>query len=87
MLLLGDKSVSPGYFNDHQKLDHEEWNVFKHSGLLFPHVSIDSFFPKINEVRQIAKLTNLIVTAMSKSKFDNFMVKSRINELTTFIVI
>ena len=43
---------------------------FKHRGLRFLHLNINSLLPKIDELRHIARLTNAAVIRISESKLD-----------------
>ena len=47
LLLSGDISLNPGPFHNLQPLDHDEWNIFKHRGLHFLHLNINSLLPKL----------------------------------------
>ena len=73
LLLSGDISLNPGPFHNLQPLDQNEWNIFKHRGLHFLHLNINSLLPKIDELRHIARLTNATVIRISESKLDDFM--------------
>ena len=55
-------------------MDHDEWNIFKHRGLHFLHLNIDSLLPKIDELRHIARLTNAAVIGISESKLDDSLL-------------
>ena len=78
LLLSGDISLNPGPFHNLQSLDQNEWNIFKHSGLHFLHLNINSLLPKINELRHIARLTNAAVIEISELKLDDFVPTSEI---------
>ena len=78
LLLLGDISLNPGPFHNLQPLDHDEWNIFKHRGLHFLHLNINSLLPKIDELRHIARLTNAAVIGISESKLDDSVLTSEI---------
>ena len=45
--------------------------IFKHRGLHFLQLSLNSLLPKIDEVRHIARLTNVAVIGISESKLDD----------------
>ena len=47
LLLSGDISLNPGPFYNLEPLDHDEWSIFKHRGLHFPHLNINSLLPKL----------------------------------------
>ena len=78
LLLSGDISLNPGPFHNLQPLDQNEWNIFKHRGLHFLHLNINSLLPKIDELRHIARLINAAVIGISESKLDYFMPTSEI---------
>ena len=78
LLLSGDISLNQGAFHNFQSLDHQEWNIFKHRGLHFLHLNINSLLPKIDELRHIAKSTNAVVIGISESKLDDSELTSEI---------
>ena len=78
LLLSGDISLNLGPFYNLQPLDHDKWNIFKHRGLYLLHLNINSFLPKIDEFRHIARLTNAAVIGISESKLDDSVPSSEI---------
>ena len=78
LLLSGDISFNPGPFHNLQPLDHDEWNIFKHRGLHFLHLNINSLLPKIDELRHIVRLTHAAVIGISESKLDDSVLNSEI---------
>ena len=78
LLLSGDISLNPGPFHNLQPLDHDEWNIFKHRGLHFLHLNINSLLPKMDELSHIARLTNAAVIGISESKLDDSVLTSEI---------
>ena len=78
LLLSGDISLNPGLFHNLQSLNHDEWNISKHTGLHFLHLNINSLLPKIDELRHIARLTNAAVIGISESKLDDSVLTSEI---------
>ena len=78
LLLSGDINLNPGPFHNLQPLDHDKWNIFKHRGLHFLHLNINSLLPKIDELRHIARLTNAYVIGISESKLDDSVLTSEI---------
>ena len=78
LLLSGDISLNPEPFHNLQPLNHDEWNIFKHRGLHFLHLNINSLLPKIDELRHIARLTNAAVIGISESKLDDSVLTSEI---------
>ena len=78
LLLSGDIILNPGPFHNLQPLNHDEWYIFKHTGLHFLHLSINSLLPKIGELRHIDRLTNAAVIGISESKLDDSVLTSEI---------
>ena len=74
VLLLGDISLNPGPFHNLQPLDHDEWNNFRHRELHF--LLLNSLLVKTDELRDIARLTNVAVIRISEWKSDNSMLTS-----------
>ena len=72
LLLSGDISLNLGPKNNLQPLNSNEWNVFKLKGLHLIHVNINSFLPKIDELRDIANSSNTTVIGSSESKLNLF---------------
>ena len=72
LLLSGDISLNLGPKNNLQPLNSNEWNVFKSKGLHLIHVNINSFLPKIDELRDIANSSNTTVIVSSESKLNLF---------------
>ena len=70
--LSGDISLNLGPKNNLQPLNSNEWNVFKSKGLHLIHVNINSFLPKIDELRDIANSSNTTVIGSSESKLNLF---------------
>ena len=63
--------LNTGSFHNLQPLDHDKWNSFKYRGLHLLHLNINSLLPKIDEIRHIARLTNIAVIGISESKLDS----------------
>ena len=72
LLLSGDISLNLGPKNNLQPLNSNEWNVFKSKGLHLIHVNINSFLPKIDELRDIANSSNTTAIGSSESKLNLF---------------
>ena len=51
---------------------------FNSRGLHFIHLNVNSLLPKIDELRNIAKLSNAAVTGISESKLDDSVLSSEI---------
>ena len=56
-----------------------EWSVFTSRGLHFIHLNVNSLLPKIDELRNIAKLSNAAVIGISESKLDDSILSSEIH--------
>ena len=78
LLLSGDINLNPGPLHNLQSLDHDEWNIFKHRGLHFLHLNINSLLLRIDELRHIARLTNAAVIGIFESKLDESVPISEI---------
>ena len=78
LLLSGDINLNPGPLHNLQSLDHDEWNIFKHRGLHFLHLNINSLLLRIDELRHIARLTNAAVIGIFESKLDESVPTSEI---------
>ena len=71
LLLSGDISLNPGPPHNNQLQPQSEWSVFNSRGLHFIHLNVNSLLPKIDELRNIAKLSNAAVIGISESKLDD----------------
>ena len=60
-------NLNPGLHNN-QLHPQSEWSVFNSRGLYFIHLNVNSLLPKIDELGNIAKLTNAAIIGISKSK-------------------
>ena len=70
MLLLScDISLNPGPPHNSQ-IDRLSWNVFDKKGLHFLNINVNSLFPKIEEVRFIAKKSKATVLGITEIKLD-----------------
>ena len=78
LLLSGDMNLNARPVNSLQPLVLDEWNIFKNRGLPFIYLNINSFSPKIDELRHIARLNSAVVIGISESKFDNSVFTSEI---------
>ena len=76
LLLSGDISLNPGAIqNSHLK---ENWEIFRKRGLHFIHLNISSLQPKIDELREIVKISNPTVTGNTEKKLDDLIVDSEV---------
>ena len=63
--------MNPGPIqNNHLK---ENWEIFRKKGLHFIHLNINSLMPKINELREIVKISNPTVIGITETKLDNLI--------------
>ena len=79
LLLSGDISLNPGPPHNNQLQPQNEWSVFNSRGLHFIHLNINSLLPKIDELRNIAKLSNAAVIGIGESKLDDSVLSSEIH--------
>ena len=75
LLLSGDISLNPGPTT----LKNYSWDIFKKRGLHIIHLNINSLLPKIDEIRHIAKSSNLSVIGLSETKLDDSVFDAEIN--------
>ena len=77
LLLSGNISLNPRPIqNNHLK---ENWKTFRNSGLHFIHLNINRLLPKIDELREVVKISNPMVTGITETKIDNLIVDSEIS--------
>ena len=74
LLLSGNIDLNPG-----PTQISETWSVFKKRGLHFVHLNKNSLPSKIEELRQIAKITNSAVIGLSEIKLDKTIFDSEIS--------
>ena len=68
LLLSGDIRLNPGPLHNNQLQPQSEWSVFNSRGIHFIHLNVNSLLPKIDELGNIAKLSNAAIIGTSKSK-------------------
>ena len=78
LLLPDDISLDPGPPHNNQLQPQSEWSAFNLRGLHFIHLNVNSLSPKIDELRNIAKLSNASVIGISQSKLDVSILSSEI---------
>ena len=77
LLLSGDISLNPGPIqNNHLK---ENWEIFQNRGPHFVHLNMNSLLPKIDELREIVKISNPTVIGITETKLDNSIGDSEIS--------
>ena len=69
LLLSGDISLNPGQPHNSQ-IDSLSWNVFDKKGLHFLYINVNNLLLKIEEIRFIAKKSEVTVIRISKTKLD-----------------
>ena len=79
LLLSGGISLNPGPNQEHQMNNEEIWSPFKKRGIHFLHVNINSLLPKIDELRHIAKTTNVSIIGISETKLDASVLNAEID--------
>ena len=79
LLLSGDIGLNPGPPQNNQLQPQSEWSVFNSRVLHFIHLNVNSLLPQIDELRNIAKLSNAAVIGISKSKLDDSVLSSEIH--------
>ena len=79
LLLSGDISLNPGPPHNNQLQPQNEWSVFNSRGLHFIHLNVNSLLPKIDELRNIAKLSNAAVIGIIESKLDDSILSSEMH--------
>ena len=65
---VSDISLNPDPLYDDQLQLQSEWSIFNSRGIHFIHLNVKTLLPKINELRNIAKLSNAAVISISESK-------------------
>ena len=71
-------SIPAPLYNNHLQ-PQNEWNVFNLRGLHFIHLNVNSLLPEIDEVINIAKLSNAAVIGINESKFGDSVLSSEIH--------
>ena len=75
LLLSGDISLNPGPAT----LKNHSWDIFKKRGLHIIHLNVNSLLPKIDEIRHIAKSSNLSVIGLFETKLGDSVFDAEIN--------
>ena len=78
LILLGDISLNPGPVCNQHPQNLKEGDIFKIKRLHLLHLNINSLLSKTDELRYIAKLSNVAVMGISESKLDNYILDSEI---------
>ena len=79
LLPSGDISLNPDPPHHNQLQPRSEWSVFNSRGLHFIHLIVNSLLPKIDELRNIAKLSNAAVISIRELKLDNSVLSSEMH--------
>ena len=64
LLLSGDICLNPGPPYNSQ-FDGLSWNLFAKKGMHFLHINVNSFLPKVEEIRFIAKKSKATVIGIT----------------------
>ena len=75
---MTDISLNPGPVCNHHPPNLREWDRFERKGLHLLHLDINSLLPKVDELRNIAQLSNAGVMEITESKLDNCILDSEI---------
>ena len=67
-ILSGDISLNPGPVCNDQPLHSNEWNIFRSKGIHLIRLNVNSFLPKVDEIRYIAERTKAAVIGITESK-------------------
>ena len=59
------------------------WAPFRKRGLHFLHININSILPKIEELRNISKLSNASIIGISESKLDKTVLEGEFASMDT----
>ena len=78
LILSGDISLNPGSVYNYHQPNLKEWDIFKIKGLHLLHLNVNSFLPKIDELRYIAKRSNATVMGITESKLEKCILDSEI---------
>ena len=78
ILLSCDISLNPGPTHQNKLQCLNKCNIFQSRGLRFIHPNLNSLLPKIEELRIIAKSTNLAVIGICESKLYESVLESEI---------
>ena len=78
MLLLLSRYISlkPGPINGSQQYSNAHWAVFKKKCPHFVHINITILLPKIDELQDIARLSEAEVISVSELKLDDSVLSS-----------
>ena len=77
MELPADLSVNNLSINE-LNIDENIWSPFRKRGMHFLHININSILPKVEELRQIAKLSDASIIGISESKLDETVLDGEI---------
>ena len=81
LLLCGDIHPCPGPDCSTSIDPHNKFNVIKKRGLHFIHINVRSLFPKLDELRLIARETNAACIAISETWLDDSVFDSELSIL------
>ena len=78
LILSGHTSLSAGPIYNNQSLHSNKWNVFRSKGIHLIHLNVNNLFPKIDEIRYIAKHTKATLNGITESNLDKSIFQSEI---------
>ena len=77
ILLSADVHLNPG--PGQVNVPDQVWHPFKHRGLHFLHLNVNSLLPKIEEIRHIVKSSNAAVFGITESKLDQSILDCEVD--------
>ena len=87
LLLSDDINLNQGPVTRHQ-LNDPKFEAFNNKGLHLIHLNIKSLLPKIDELCNIAKCSNAVVTGITETKLDNTVYDSEVTiELERYSIV
>ena len=72
-------SLNPGPLHNNQLQTQSKWSVFNSKGIHFIYLNVNSLLSKIDELTNIAKLSNAAVTGISESKLDDSVLSFKMH--------
>ena len=61
-----------------QLQDPYDWKAFKHKGMHFLHLNVNSLLPKMYEVKMIANKSNATILGISETKLDKTILDNEL---------
>ena len=79
LLLSGDVSLNPGPFKISSAVNIDIWEPLNKKALHFLHININSFLPKIDELKCIVNETSVAIIGITGSKHDHTIPDLEVN--------